>query len=473
MNPSIAALLYAIGICGLFYLDRDKTARPSKALWLAVVWLGINGSRSVSAWLGLGPGPEIPGQLPPESRLDQAIAGSLMLAGFVVLLRRRKDAVAVLKASWPIVLYFAFALISLSWSDYPAWGLKRWVRALGDVIMVLVVATDAQPAAALRRLFSRLGFVVLPVSILLIKYYPYLGRGFDEWGGGVVNTGVTTNKNSLGVLAYVVTLGALWQVLSLLRDKNLPNRRRHLLAQGTLLAFGVDVLFTAHSATSGASFLLGAGLMLVLALQFFRARPRAVHALVLTLLLVGGLAMLLGGEADVTRALGRKPDLTGRTEIWRMLIPMCPNSIGGAGFETFWCGPRVAKFYAMHGGISMTNEAHNGYVEMYLNLGWIGVGLIALILVQGYRRAVHAFRRDPALGALLVAYVVSAVTYNIGEAGFRMLGPAWFFLLLAIVAANRAINFAGTASDPYQEFAERPPWEVDAPRPEPDLVGEP
>jgi O-antigen ligase len=330
-------------------------------------------------------------------------------------------------------------LISLIWSDFPEWGFKRWVRALGDVIMVLIIVTDAQPTAALRRLFSRVGFVLLPASVLLIKYYPYLGRGFGEFGDEIVNTGVTTNKNSLGVLVFVVAVGTLWQVIGLLRDKKQPNRTRRLLAQGTLLYFGISLLFTAHSATAGASFTLGAGLMLAIALPFFRARPAAVHALVVAVVLTGILTVLLGAQAEAMKVLGRKPDLTGRTEIWRIVIPMVPNSIVGAGFETFWCGPRVAKFYAMHGGISMTNEAHNGYIEAYLNLGWLGVALIALILVHGYRRAVSAFHCDRALGALLVAYVVTALTYNIGEAGFRMLSVSWFFLLLSIVAASRAM----------------------------------
>ncbi len=119
---------------------------------------------------------------------------------------------------------------------------------------------------------------------------------------------------------------------------------------------------------------------------------------------------------------------------------MAPNPIGGAGFETFWLGPRVVKIFAKVGGIQMTNEAHNGFIEVYLNLGWLGLCLIALILGQGYRRAVSAFRRDPALGGLLVAYVVTAVTYSITEAGFRMLSLEWFFLLLSIMAASRVIK---------------------------------
>jgi O-antigen ligase len=104
----------------------------------------------------------------------------------------------------------------------------------------------------------------------------------------------------------------------------------------------------------------------------------------------------------------------------------------------------------------MTNEAHNGYIEVYLNLGWIGVGLIALLLGQGYRRTVGAFRRDRALGALLVAYVVTAVPFNITEAGFRMLSLSWFFLLLSIVAASRVISDGETMSEPGRERAEHP-----------------
>jgi hypothetical protein len=136
------------------------------------------------------------------------------------------------------------------------------------------------------------------------------------------------------------------------------------------------------------------------------------------------------------------------------VIPLAPNPIGGAGFETFWVGPRVAEISSKVGGLTMTNESHNGYIEMYLNLGWLGLGLIALVLGQGYRKTVSAFRRESALGALLLAYVVTAVAFNVSEAGFRMLSLEWFFLLLAIVAANRVSSFAETVPDPARELAD-------------------
>jgi O-antigen ligase len=319
--------------------------------------------------------------------------------------------------------------------------------------MVLIVVTDPQPIAAFKRLFSRVGFVLLPASILLIRYYPALGTGWDPWGEVQQFVGVTTNKNVLGNLVYLIGLGALWRMLSLVRDKEQPNRGRRLLAQCTVVAFGIYLLHTANCATANACVILGAALMLTLSLPVFRRRPAAVHVLVLALALIGVLGSLLGVKAAVTEALGRKPDLTGRTVIWKIVIDMAPNPVGGAGFETFWVGPRVAQAYTLIGGLERTNEAHNGYIEAYLNLGVLGLGLIALLLAQGYLKAVSVYRRDPTFGGLLVAYVVTAVAYNVTEAGFRMLSLEWIFLLLSVMAANRIISLAETASEPGRELA--------------------
>ena len=437
MPPQIATLLFVIGIAGLFWLDRDDSARASKALWLPVTWLAIAGSRSPSLWLGTGPGREVAGQTPPTSALDQFVAATLILAGVGVLLRRRKEVKALVIASWPIALYFAYCLLSLTWSDYPGWGFKRWVRGLGDVVMVLILATDAQPIAALRRLFSRVGFILLPTSVLLIRYYVELSSTWDPWGTTRLYNGVTTNKNTLGNLVYLLSLGCLWQIMTLLREKTDPNRTRRLIAQGILLVFGVDLLFTAHSATSDACFIFGAALMLLTSLPFIKRSPAAVHALVFFILVGGSVVGFIAGKAALAEVLGRDSTLSGRTDIWEILVPMV-NGIGGAGFETFWVGPRVAQIMTLVGGWAMTNEAHNGYIELYLNLGCIGLVLVGLIMAQGYRLTVSTFNHDSALGALLMSYVITALFYNITEAGFRILSLEWFFVLLSIAVAAYA-----------------------------------
>lgn len=451
MTSSIAVLVYAVGIGGLFFLNRDDTARTSQFLWLPVIWLWIGASRPISTWFGMGY--EAAGDPASSgSFLDQFVAGLLIFLGIIAVILRRRTCIAALRASWPIVLYFSFCLFSLLFSDSPGWGLKRWARSLGDLVMALIVVTEVQPVAALKRFFSRTAFVLFPASLLLVKYFPNLSRYYTPEGMLLVG-GVTTNKNLLGVGTFVLALGVLWQVFGLIKDKKQPHRMRRLVAQSAVLLLGIELLVMAHSATSGACFVLGATLMLVI--QRIK-RPAAVHALVLVILLAGGLINLLGIQGGVMNAMGRSSDLTGRTEIWKALEQMDTNPIIGTGFETFWTGSRLARMNREYPGI---NESHNGYLETWLNLGGIGVFLIVLVLVQGYCIAVAAFRRDPMLGGLLVAYIITAVTYNVTEAGFRMLGPEWIFIVLSVVAAGRLTGVGNSLSPPMPSRRPKLVWE--------------
>jgi exopolysaccharide production protein ExoQ len=249
-------------------------------------------------------------------------------------------------------------------------------------------------------------------------------------------------------MLFVISLGTLWHATTLMRARGQPNRRRHLLAQTVLLAFGIALLQMANSATSTACFALGSMLILVTGLRMIRIQPARVHMVCLAIVLTGGIALLFGGESLATSALGRNSNLTGRTDIWAAVIPAAPNSIVGAGFESFWISPYVKIFQRKMVGFwhpENLNEAHDGYIEVYLNLGWIGVCLISFILISGYRRAVAAFRLNQSIGGLMLAYIITAAVYSITEAGFRMLDPIWIFLLLGVVnASGVAASFFGS-----------------------------
>jgi len=436
MNPTLASLICACGIAGLFYLNRDNSVRTSKALWLPTIWLWTVGSRPVSAWLGISPtGTNV--QLD-GSPFDAAVFGVLLLAATAVLIRRSKGTKTLLAANWPILIYFLYCLVSVCWSYHPDVAFKRWIKAIGDLAMVLVIVTDGQPVAAFRRLTSRVGFLFFPTSVLLIKYYGDLGRGYTP-DGVPENTGVTTNKNSLGLIVFLVSIGALWNMRALLIDKEAPNRTRHLVAQGTLLTFGLVLLGMAHCATAVTCFVLGGGLMLLTTRRAIRDRPGRVCALCLVIVLGGALGMLVGGGSVLSSALGRGDGLSGRTVIWSAVIDAAGNPLVGTGFESFWISPEVQKFQRSLVGWwhpEKLNEAHNGFIEVYLELGWIGIFLIALILVSGYRRTIKAFQFKPELASLTLAYVATGTFYNMTEAGFRMLTPSWIFLLLAVVSSS-------------------------------------
>jgi exopolysaccharide production protein ExoQ len=422
------------------------------ALWLPVIWLWILGSRPVSLWLGIWFGAEfdvasfdVQSQLD-GSPLDALVFAVLLFAGIFVLARRGKRTGSLLLANLPIIIYFGFCFVSIFWSPFPEVAFKRWFKAIGDVVMVLIIVTEADPISALRRLFSRLGFVLMPASVLLIRYSP-LGHSWDP-NGNSLNTGVTTNKNTLGLITFLILMGTVWSFRDLFLSKHQPGRSRRLIAQGMLLIFSLTVLKMAHSATSIACFALGTFLILITGTRVIKRRPVAVHAVIWGTLLAGGLTIFLGGEDLVVHALGRESNLTGRSDIWAAVIPACPDPLIGAGFESFWITPSAEEFNLKWPKFNKINEAHNGYIETYLNLGIIGLFLIAWILISGYRRATVAFRQDPEIGGLMLAYLATAAFYSITEAGFRMLMPMWIFLLLAIFTSTGVVRGYISSTEP-------------------------
>lgn len=451
MSPDLALLLCAIGVAGLFYLDRGDARGVTRALWLPTLWLLINGSRQLSFWLGVGPANPTPQQVMDGNPFDAAVLGTLLVASLWVAWRRRQQVKPILKLAWPILLYFAYGGLSTLWSAYTEVAAKRWVKSWGDLAMVLVIATEPDTGAALRRLFSRVGFVLMPLSVVLMRYFPAIGRGYDP-SGGQTYRGAAATKNMMGVIAFVVLLGVVWQLLLLLRDKAWPHRGRHLLAQFVLLGFGLWALVRCDSDTSIAALALGALFLIATSLPALK-KPAAIHILALGLLLGGATTYWLGGERDVTHDMGRKANLTDRTVIWKAVLQVAAeHPILGVGYESFWTGTNLYRVWSLLGRYQRVNESHDGYIEAYAELGWVGLALIVLILLTAYRRAVAAFRRNAALGALLVGYVASVVIYNITEAGFRMLDPAWIFLLFAFVASAKVLSAQPEAAPEHPEL---------------------
>jgi exopolysaccharide production protein ExoQ len=472
MNSTLALLLFSAGVAGLFYLDRDKTVRTSRAFWLPVIWLLIAGSRPVSSWFGIGTDTE--GSIAATldgSPMDAFIFEVLIVAGLIALFQRRSRAITILKASAPVLVYFLYCMISTAWSPIHGPAFKRWIKDVGDLVMVLLIFTEAQPVAALRQLYSRVGFILLPFSVCLIRYST-LGVGYDE--NGPLVTGVATNKNSLGLIVFVIMLGVLWNIRGLMTDKKSPNRTRHLVAQVTLFLFGILLLKMAHCATAIACIILGACLMLVTSLRFIRKKPGRVHALCMAIIVVGGITLMFGGESVVTGALGRRSDL-GRSDIWKAAIAAADNPIFGTGFESFWNVnvEKVADQLRDYWGPTAHNlvSAHNGYIEVYLDLGWIGVCLIVAIFVSGYRHAIRCFRRNPEVGSLLLAYIATCAFYSITEVGFRVLTASWIFLLIAVVGSNAFA--AGLIGQEKRKTSASPLGAANKPPSIPDAVPEP
>jgi len=432
-----ATVVYAIGILVLFALDREPKSRTSIALWLPVFWLLINASRPISVWLQVGP-PQAASFDVEGSPLDRDIYLVLIAAGIFVLLSRQTAVVRVLQANLLLLLFLFYCAVSCSWSAYPAIALKRWIKFLGDFMMVLIVLTDSERSPAVKRLLTRVGFVLVPLSILLIKYYPLMSRYYSLREGKMFVSGVAEDKNMLGLTCLVFGLGAWWRLLGIWREKKGRDRSRRLIAHFIILGTVLWLFSLANSATSASCFLAAGGLMTLINLFPAARKPLVVHLLVAAIVCGSFSVLFLDVGGGALQAMGRNPTLTGRTEIWKGLLDFTENPVFGTGFESFWLGERVAKIWASGELLSGINESHNGYLELFFNLGWIGIALLGAIIVRGYLGIFRAFRQDPQTHSLQLAFFTAALTYNFTEAAYKAMSPMWFVFLLAVVVVPNA-----------------------------------
>jgi O-antigen ligase len=395
-------------------------------MWLAVFGLNAESGAVSQADLYLEGSP-----------IDRNAFMALLAAGLIVVLSRRRQVGALLGSNAPVLLFFSYSLLSILWSDYPFITLKHWAKGVGDIVMVSAVLTESEPDAALRRILARAAFLLIPLSALFIKYYPQLGREYNIWTWRPAYSGVTLGKNLLGMTCLVCGLGSLWSFLAAYRNQKGGERRRRLIAHGAVLVMVFWLFWMSNSMTSLSCFGLAGSLMVITSVFRSARKPPLVHFLVAAVVFVPLLALFSDLGGGMVQSLGRDATLTGRTGIWKVVLALAGNSLVGTGYESFWLPERLLRI----GDLTMKGlqEAHNGYLELYLNLGWIGVALLALLIVTGYRNVLLVLRRDPSQVTIRLAFFVAALLYSLTEAGFRMMTPVWTTFLLATIVGPEVV----------------------------------
>ena len=431
LPPKIAALLCVALVAWLFRRDFRERPNVTNALWLPFFWIMVSGSRFFSEWLGIF-GLNLGGSSVQEgSPVDAAFFFAIIAGGLYVLKQRQVDWHEFMRRNRWVAIYLGYCLLATLWSDYTFISLKRWVKLFGQPVMVLVLLTEPDPMASLTRLLKRFAYVVVPVSILFIKYFPELGSCYDMWTGQRMNTGITTDKNALGADGFVLTLFFVWHFQRVWRWEKGQARRNELILCMAFLAPIVWLLYMAHSSSP-----IGA-LALALIMFWFLGLKSVDHRRLGAYLVVGlagfGLAEYFFNLHEVIiHMLGRQTNLTGRTEIWDILWHWDINPVLGVGFESFWLGPRLDTLAVMLPGLSL-NEAHNGYLETYIQLGGLGVAITLALLLATYFKAHRSLLDESEFGRFRLSYLAAFIIYNFTEALFRTHGFSFFlFFLIAI-----------------------------------------
>lgn len=384
---------------------------------------------------------------------------------------------------WFAVLYVVWAVASLLWSAYPSATALTLLLLLTTTVQAMFVGAVLTWRELIRAIASALKWI-LGLSILFelwvslvwggpilpgfvrpeagVHYDPIVYWSRDNLFDGGRIQGLFGNANPL---AYAALLAMI--VFAVRFASRAP--RRTLLALWFLLAAFLFV--RAGSATAS---LAAAAVVVVLAavlLMRTTRRPggRTRFYLAYAVVALGGLTTLWLLRGSIFSALGRSADLTGRETIWAAVWERAvEHPWHGWGFSTPWVPtePHFDGWIVDHGETVM--QAHNMWLDVFLQLGAIGVALIALTMLAFVWRswffAVDRPRWDlvatrPYSPITLVPTLTGAILLVQGLAeSAPLLGWGWLFLVMLAFKIKQA-PLVGRGASEQRLVGEQGEWE--------------
>lgn len=301
--------------------------------------------------------------------VQRAFLGIAYIGVFLLVLHPVQALVTMRRGGllWVLV---GWALISSFWSAAPELTLRRGFSLLLATLYSLLLVVRYSYHTVLRMLGTALAVIVV-ASLCVIWLFPQWGvMGLPHPGAW---QGVLYHKNALG-RTCVLALLVFW-----ILQRNTDRPFRYVWAVLGLAAS--VVLIGSRSATSWII-----ALTLAIAWPLLRGLirlPRLLRPAMVSLamaVILPALILLPGHLEEVLGLFGKDLTLTGRVPLWEFLISMgLERPFLGYGYGAFWQGPTgpsapVWMFFRW------ANQAHNGYIDLWLETGLIGL-LLSLILL--------------------------------------------------------------------------------------------
>jgi exopolysaccharide production protein ExoQ len=435
----------------VFALRQDvrQGQRFSMGTWISFLWIGVSATRPLVYWVHPGAFAAF-GEMAAweqgrieiikNNPLDRNVLIALMVLGLIILLGRRHRFRLMLSDNGWLVAFCALCLFSLLWSEEPGTALKRWIRLAGDVVVILLILTERDPEETIYRVLRRMAILFLPLSVLLIRFYDQLGRIYTLYGTQMW-VGVADHKNSLGALCAFTGIVLVWQGLTRWPKMDWLN--------AGLVAMAGYLLLGSRSSTAAVVFVLGVLLLVVQSRikKDVRKFNRAIITGLIVLLVLQVIAVFFLNKSLAPiffSAAGRDSSLTGRVPLWQKLIEMGNRTpLLGRGFTSFWLNnERVTEVWRTFTDTPLT--AHNGYIDIYLDLGLAGLLIFFFLLAQTYRNIMRSFDDNPKLAQLKIALFAMVFFHNFTESTFaKPFAFLWLLFLLSSIVVRAKPSVEG------------------------------
>lgn len=349
--------------------------------------------------------------------------GVYIVTLFLILLRWKKTVQVVLAEPLLMVLV-TIAVVSVLWSFAPMVTLRRSVALVGTTFFGVYLATRYTLKEQLQLLAWTFGIAAL-LSFLFALALPQLGI-HQEGGHMGAWRGIYVHKNALGRAMGLSIV--LFSLLVLYESKH-----RWLAWVGLILSVSLMMLST--SATPLLSALTVLALLPLYSIWRWR-NPLFVPFFIMAVTLGSVTALWALSQAQaILGAAGRDFTFTGRTELWAMLLLwMQKHPWLGYGYSAFWLGWKGESGRLWSLLIWEPTYAHNGYLQLGLDLGLLGISVFVLGFLIYFGRALTWARANQSVeGMFPLAYLTFLLPYNVTDSIILQQNNIFWVLYVSIV----------------------------------------
>jgi exopolysaccharide production protein ExoQ len=317
------------------------------------------------------------------------------------------------RRNWLLALFIGLAILSVFWSVAPTSTVFRFLELFFATVLAAYFGIRFLPENMMDILFW-FGAVLFIVSIALVYGAPPTGTMYWEPFHGAWR-GVFWHRNHLASVAALLNAIYLCRVLIAIQTLN-----RNGLLDGFFYLISLLILFYARSATGYIiliilnAFVMGAWIWLKL-----QARLKKWHYILLVGVGTLAVTIVLSNLRFVFGLFNRSSTMTGRLPLWEYLFAVARQRFWtGHGFGAVWTLDAFREQAMLFSNwAAQPLIADNGFLDIFLHLGIIGV----LILL-----------------ALLVLFAVRAVRFALQEKSI----PGFFPLLILVYSLFANLSFS-------------------------------
>lgn len=267
-------------------------------------------------------------------------------------------------------------------------------------------------------IFFYIGFAIQLFQIIFCLFFPDIA--FTNGGYGQEIRGTFYHKNNFAIFMVVLIFIAISVI------KYNRNWKEKVIAVFSLM-IGTFFVILARSATSLVALVVVMSVC-VLGRPFINKINIMLYCSVISIIFIPFNTYVVTRFSHIIRILGRNSDFTGRILIWKRVIEVWRRRlILGYGFSSFWKDNPYLASYALGLG------AHNGVLELLLNIGLVGTGFFFWIMFNTgikLKKLKEGLLKDSATMFLVTLMIYMLQERSLGELGYQTFLLAYFVILI-------------------------------------------